>query len=112
MIFNPIKGVIDLDKDEMEVIACAVRVYGGFLRDNEKCALRHGLWNSALRVEVVPAATKMLRLWNIDARYKYADKMTRVLEEMLTHVPEWEENLRKMLKGKCNVSNQQPDGYA
>lgn len=106
MIFNPIKGIIDLDINETEVIACAVRAYGGFLRDNEKYALRHGLWNSALRVEVVPAATRMLRLWNIDAQYRYADKIIRGLEEMLTHVPEWEENLKKMLERRSkNVYN-------
>ena len=110
MIFNPLTGRIDMNRDECELVSCAMRKFKGFLRIGDYYMLAHGIWDGALHVEYVPAATKILRLWNIEAQYRYANKMVKELEELATHAPEWEENLKKMLaREKKDVGNQYPD---
>ena len=110
MMFNPLSGRIDLTRDECELLSCAMRKFKGFLRIGDYYMLTHEIWNETLRVEYVPAATKILRLWNIEAQYRYANKIVKELEELMTHIPEWEENLKKMLaREKKDVGNQHPD---
>lgn len=106
MKFNPIMGQIDLDSDECAIIDCAMRKCDGFLRPKDHYMLHHCIWNQALRVDFVDAATKVLRLWNIEAQYAYATKMVNELEELVTHTAEWEENIRRMLEREKNGGNE------
>ena len=110
MIFNPLTGRIEMDNDEIQILECALRKCGVFLRENTYYLLRHMLWVRGLQLEYIPVATKILRLWNVEAQYRYANKMVKELEELATHAPEWEENLKKMLaREKKDVGNQHPD---
>ena len=103
MMFNPLSGRIEMDQMECEVLSAAMRKFKGFLRIGDNYMLQHEIWNGALRVEYIPAATKILRLWNIDAQYRYATTMVTELEELLTRVPEYEENLRRRLEMEKSV---------